>query len=165
MLLEKNQNARAETYADKYRRQEKQMTAAKKPAVTGPAKTTADPNHEASSGDSSDENGNVETATSYADWAVQQRDRCYLKKRLRVFKTRDFRTLVTMFVTSLIYAALWLPYMVVNYLWTFQPGSVTAQMYTAVAFVAFLGTAYKPFVYATNVHFRHALKRAVQRDG
>ena len=159
MVVETKKDHCKETYADKFYRQEKRLAAANKQAVKG--KTAARPDSDLSSEDSSDESDNEAAVASYTVWSMKQRKRRHLKKGLYKLKRRDFRALVTMFVTWLIYVAVWLPYLVVNYLWTYQPGSVTAELYTVVAFVSFVGTAYKPSVYVNNKHFRHDLKRAI----
>ena len=165
VILETSKDARKETYADKFHRQEKRLAAARTNAAKKNKMAAKNKMADMSSEDSSGESDNEAAVTSYVDWSMQQKARRRVKNGMYVLKRRDFRALVTMFVTWLIYVTLWLPYVIVNYLWTYQPGSVSAEMYAGATFISFVGTAYKPFVYVFNKHFRHDLKLALGQKG
>ena len=84
------------------------------------------------------------------------------KKRLYIFKRPDFSLAITMWLAWMVYLFIWMPYIVVGYLWVYETAS--DNLYTTVTCFSFLGLLCKPFVYAINRQLRTGLVLAFRKQ-
>ena len=83
------------------------------------------------------------------------------QNRLFKLKRRAVNLAVTSMISWLVYTCLWLPFIIVSFLWTFQPDIISDEVHVAVAVLTFVGVAIKPIVYLTNGSLRACIREAL----
>ncbi len=100
----------------------------------------------------------------YTDGIRRKQERARLRAAQRLFKLQQRNMAITRTVAIVwaVYALLWLPYFVLNYVWIYEhyPHYRPEGAHTFVMIVAFFSPIYKPLIYLTNGYLRKAAKKA-----
>ena len=100
----------------------------------------------------------------YDDYKRMKNQQAEAKKQKRVytFRRSDLLLAITILICCAIYSLLWLGYWVCNFIWVYDPLSMTHDAYLFFTLMTFVALCFKPFIYATNRQLRHACVQAFQ---
>ena len=107
-----------------------------------------------------------ETFPDYEDYRATKMSREADRQRRRAFALRKehLRAAVAMAAVSLIFVCLWLPFVVVTFLWVHDPSAVSESVYSVTSVITFFGVSFKPLIYISLPRFRLALRKIFSRS-
>jgi len=180
-ILEERRDRIGESYGQRFRRQEEKYRdvarKSRKPTFrkspensVSPAGGGPDTNLQTPTVDSDNEydlSDDVESDdekcfTDYADVIRRRREkerRLHQTRRYRLHR-RDVSMTLTIFIVWLIYVALWLPYVILNYIWIlgYYPEFGDRTTHIIIMVMALASVIYKPLVYLCNGRIRSVIK-------